>query len=148
MKSKSDTNNTAGSDCQERLVLPLPSWFAEKGVPCCSKWGKTEIEYLAWAYAAAQARDGDTWHEITPEKAYELLAENERRVVGGFTREGTLHHAYLDWWAMIGRQLRDADGAFEVGGLSWTRWKFNRENAIVVAPATLEPESKNDVAAG
>jgi hypothetical protein len=136
---KKDIENTqAGSDCQERIVLPLPSWFAEKGVPCCSKWGKTEIEYLAWAYAAAQARDGDTWHEITPEKAYELLTEDERRIVGGFTREGTLHHAYLDWWAMIGRQLKDADGAFEVGGLSWTRWKFDRENAGSDAPGAAE----------
>ena len=121
-----ETNDAVASTS---LVLPRPSWFAAQGVPVCSKWGKTEIEYLAWAYVAAQARDGDTWHEITPEKAYELLTEDERRIVGGFTWEGTLHHVYLDWWAAIGRQLRDTDGAFEVAGLAWTQQKFNRENA-------------------
>jgi hypothetical protein len=79
------------------------------------------------------ARDGDTWHPVTTEKCQELLDADELRIVGCFGREG-LYPTYQDWWDMIARQLQDADGAFEVAGLAWTRWKFNRENDEMTSP--------------
>lgn len=104
-----------------------PSYFARAGVPACSIWGKTEIEELAWAYVTAMARDGDTWHPITDTRAAELLTPDEHRglmvrlPLGDYPR-------YRAWWDMIAAQLKDAAGAFEVGGLAWNRRRHEQAN--------------------
>lgn len=108
-------------------ALVSPSYFARAGIPACSMWGKTEIEELALAYVTAMARDGDTWHPITDTRAAELLTHDEHRSLivrlplGDYPR-------YRAWWDMIAAQLKDAAGAFEVGGLAWNRWRYDRAN--------------------
>lgn len=97
-----------------------PSYFSLAGIPYCSKWGKIEIEEMAWLYVTALARDGDTWHEITDVRAAEVLTPEDQR--GIFTRLPIGDcPLYQKRWKMIAAQLKDADGAFEVGGLAWNR---------------------------
>jgi len=103
-----------------------PSWFARQGIPACSMWCKTEIEILAWAYVVGMAKDGDTWHKLTAERCHELLDEEERRYVRPYLSGENMR--YADWWEMLGEQLKDAAGAFEVGGLAWNRWRFDQQN--------------------
>jgi len=125
--------NTKKPDCGSLSVTicsaPSPSWFSNQGTPSCSKWFKTEIEILAWAYVTGMARDGDAWHEMDDQRCYDLLTKDEQRYVRPYLPdEGG---CYADWWAMIGKQLKDADGAFEVGGLAWTRHRWALQNAAI-----------------
>jgi len=89
-------------------------------------WCKAEIEILAWAYVVGMAKDGDTWHKLTSQKCYELLDADERRHVHPYLSEAREY--YADWWEMIGEQLKDTAGAFEVGGLAWSRWRFDQQH--------------------
>jgi hypothetical protein len=96
-------------------------------MPYCSMWGKTEVEVLAWVYVAAMARDGDTWHEMTAEQCAAVLTDEEKRYASPYLG-GVARGNYADWWATIRRQLANAEGAFEVGGLAWTRHRHERQN--------------------
>ena len=102
---------------------PPPSHFSAAGVPYCSMWGKTEIEILAWAYVTGLARDGNTWHTITPERCHQLLDEAEQRFVHPFLP--LCGSRYESWWKLIETQLKDSEGAYKVGGLSWSRWNID-----------------------
>jgi hypothetical protein len=90
-------------------------------------WQKVEIEELAWAYVTAMARDGDTWHPVSDTRAAELLTPEEHQ--GLIMRLPlTDNPRYRAWWKMIAAQLKDADGAFNVGGLAWNRWRHDMNN--------------------
>jgi len=52
----------------DEQVYP-PSYFANRGQPCCSRWGKSEIEWIALAYVQALANDGDTWKKLSRKRA-------------------------------------------------------------------------------
>lgn len=89
-----------------------------------TKWGKIEMEILAWVYVTGMARDGDTWHKMTDQRCYDLLTPEEKRYASPYLPDQ--HGCYADWWEMIGEQLKDAEGAFDVGGLAWARWRYER----------------------
>jgi hypothetical protein len=118
-----------------KRIWPPPSWFAAQGISYGSKWCKFEIETLAWLYVIMQARDGDTWHEIAPEKCYNLLTSDECNAYQKFFLKESLHHVYYELWKMIGDQLYDANGAFAVGGSTWARHRFThnslRDNNVI-----------------
>ena len=114
------------NELQQQPTSVPPSWFARQGIPSCSMWCKTEIEILAWAYVVGMAKDGDTWHKLTAERCHELLDEKERRHVRPYLSSENMR--YADWWEMIGEQLKDTAGAFEVGGLAWSRWRFDQQH--------------------
>jgi hypothetical protein len=125
MNTTKKTASLVGSDSYGSA---LPSWFARQGIPSCSMWGKMEIEVLAWAYVVGMARDGDNWHKLTAKKCYELLDDAERRHVRPYLPDD--RECYADWWEMIGEQLKDAAGAFEVGGFAWNRWRFDKQHLV------------------
>lgn len=88
-----------------------PSYFVKQGQPCCSRWGKTEIELIALAYVQALANDGDTWKKLTREQAYALLTDEQKRRYGDL-----LGAFYESWFQMVSRQITGSDGALGVGG--------------------------------
>ncbi len=93
-----------------------PSYFANRGQPCCSIWGKSEIEWIALAYVQALANDDDTWKTLSREQTLKLLSDEQRqRVHGLLTRDWHQH-----WFDSVANQIRDADGAFGVRGF-WRR---------------------------
>jgi hypothetical protein len=111
---------------------PKPSYFASRGVPTCSKWGKSEIEWLAFAYVTGLARLGDTWQRITPERCISTLSRQEAnlfRIDAAYELGGL----YADYWAMIADQLTSAEGAFDVGGLMWGRGTYKRIQASIAS---------------
>ncbi len=96
-----------------------PSFFASLGQPCCSRWGKSEIERLALAYVQALANAGDTWKKLTREQGHELLTDEQRQYV-----RNTLtfdNERYVNWFEAVSDQLSDSDGAFEVRGFWYRR---------------------------
>lgn len=97
----------------------LPSDFANLGQPCCSRWGKSEIEWIALAYVRALAADGDTWKKLTRKQTFDLLTEEQRRVVHFFLKSDH----YQRWFDMVSDQLSDAEGAFGVRGF-WHKGRF------------------------
>jgi hypothetical protein len=100
-----------------------PSAFVKMGSPCCSRWGKSEIEWLALAYVQALAADGDTWKKLSRERVYELLSDDQKRKVYGLvTRD-----YYKPWFEMVSDQISDADGAFGVGGF-WNEYRYKQSN--------------------
>lgn len=113
-------------------------------------WGKTEIECLAWAYVTGLARaGGDSWEaEITPKEAWEVIADSEK----GWMHEirnlagDRPYERYVEWWDMIANQLKSAEGAFEVGGLAWT--KFSWQNAQVELPPNGGSKSNSGAVGG
>ena len=109
---------------------PLPSWFANRGVSCGSKYGKMELEHLAQIYMIALARDGNYWHEVTIETANSLLTQEELEDVGCYLRMVSPEHSWRGhWWSMLVRDLSSAEGAFDVGGTRWNKNWWNREQA-------------------
>ena len=97
------------------LNLP-PSFFAQLGTPCCSRWMKSELEWIALAYVQALANDGDIWKRLSRERTYELLTEAQKlRTCGMLT-----HNFYDDWFQSVSNRITDSDGAFSVGGF-WHR---------------------------
>lgn len=93
-----------------------PSYFASRGQPMCSRWAKSEIEWLALAYVQALAADGDTWKKLTREQVRNLLTNEQQRCIHFLLK----HDYYQRWFDMVSDQLSDADGAFEVRGF-WSR---------------------------
>lgn len=93
-----------------------PSYFANLGQPCCSRWRKSEIEWLALAYVRALAADGDTWKKLSREEVRKLLTDEQRQVVHFFLKDDY----YQRWFDMVSEQLSDAEGAFGVRGF-WNR---------------------------
>jgi hypothetical protein len=73
---------------QSKLNMP-PSFFAGLGSPCCSRWMKSEIEWIALAYVQALANDGDTWKHLSREQTYALLTDEQKRHVHGRERTDT-----------------------------------------------------------
>jgi len=96
-----------------------------------------EIEVLAWAYVTGMARDGDTWRKMTDQQCYDLLTPEEQRYVSPYLPDP--NGCYADWWKMIGEQLKDAAGAFDVGGLAWARWHYEKANTEVRGTALTPP---------
>lgn len=99
----------------ENEIYP-PSYFANRGLPSCSRWGKSEIEWLALAYVQALANDGDTWKKLTREQTKALLTEEQKHHVHGLLD----HDFYQGWFDAVSKQITDADGAFGVHGF-WNR---------------------------
>lgn len=96
-----------------------PSDFANLGHPCCSRWGKTEIECIALAYVQALANDGDTWKKLTREQTLSLLSDEQKRRVHGLLTGDYYEH----WFKLVSNQIKDSDGAFGVGGF-WHKGRF------------------------
>lgn len=94
-----------------------PSYFAGLGQPCCSRWGKSEIEWLALAYVQALAAGGDTWRKLSREEVRDLLTDEQRRAVRFFLKDDY----YKRWFDMVSDQLSDANGAFDVRGFWYRR---------------------------
>lgn len=98
-------------------TLP-PSHFASLGKPCCSRWGKSEIECIALAYVQALSNDGDTWKKLTREQTYKLLTEEQGRYVHGMLTHD--FEPYVHWFEAVRDQITDSDGARGVRGF----WSF------------------------
>ena len=103
-----------------------PSYFSEAGVPWFSMWCNAELEYLAWLYVTALSRDGNTWHELGVEQAYELLSVDEESIC--FFSLANLSQANKARWEKVRAQLTSAAGAFEVGGLGWSKFNYKRKH--------------------
>jgi len=101
----------------ENEVIP-PSYFANLGQPCCSRWGKSEIEWIALAYVQALANDGDTWKKLTREQTHQLLTEEQKRRVHGMLDDD--FDTYKWWFELVSDQIVDSEGAFGVRGF-WNR---------------------------
>jgi hypothetical protein len=95
-----------------------PSYFAKRGQPCCSRWGKSEIEWMALAYVQALANDGDTWKKLTREQTHNLLSDEQKRAVHGLLNDDYYEH----WFKLVSAQITDAHGASGVGGFWSTPW--------------------------
>lgn len=98
-----------------------PSAFAMMGQPSCSRWGKSEIEWIALAYVQALANDGDTWKSLSRERTYELLTDEQKAAVHGMLSFDFYDH----WFQAVRDQITDSDGAWGVGGF-WNRWRYER----------------------
>jgi hypothetical protein len=98
-----------------------PSAFAKMGEPCCSRWGKSEIEWIALAYVQALAADGDTWKKLSREQTYDLLTDEQRREVHGMLTDDFYEH----WFQAVSNQITDAQSAFDVGGF-WNRYRYEK----------------------
>lgn len=96
-----------------------PSDFVNLGMPCCSRWGKSEIEWLALAYVQALAAGGDTWRKLSREEVRELLTDEQRRRVHFLLKDDF----YQGWFDMVSDQISDAEGAFGVRGF-WHKGRF------------------------
>jgi hypothetical protein len=100
---------------------PSPRFFSSLGVPRGSDLLNPEMETLAWCYVTSQARNGDTWQEMTPEEVFLLLDPSEL---------SSCSHRFIEavrgvgmgalWFGELAIRLLSAEGAFEVGGL-WSR---------------------------
>lgn len=106
----------------ETEVFP-PSAFAALGSPMCSRWGKSEIEWIALAYVQALANDGDTWKRLSREQVYKLLTEEQREHVYGMLTTDFDH--YKHWFEAVADQITDSDGALGVRGF----WNVHRLRA-------------------
>jgi len=93
-----------------------PSYFASMGKPCCSIWGKSELETIALAYVQALANDGDGWKRLTRERTLELLSDEQRQWAYALLK----HDFYQGWFDAVSNQITDSDGAFGVRGF-WRR---------------------------
>lgn len=100
-------------DKPPKLFAP-PSFFAALGQPSCSRWAKSEIEWLALAYVQALANGGDTWKRLTKQQVWELLTPEQQRIS---SVKWLLTDDYYDlWFQRVQAQLTDSTGAFDVGG--------------------------------
>ncbi len=97
-----------------------PSDFARLGTPNCSRWGKSEIEWIARAYVQALANDGDQWKTLTRERCYELLTPEQRQAAHGLLSIEC--DRYERWFDMVSRQIDSSEGALGVRGF----WNINR----------------------
>lgn len=102
-----------------------PSHFVAMGQPNCSRWGKSEIEWLALAYVQALAKDGDTWKKLSRKQVYDLLTDEERQYVHNMLTMD--FPAYQHWFDAVSDQITDAAGAFGVRGF-WNEYHYKRCN--------------------
>lgn len=110
-----------------------PSAFVAMGQPCCSRWAKSEIEWLALAYVQALAQNGDTWKRLSRERVYELLTEKQRQYVYGMlTRDFDI---YKGWFDGVSNLLTSAERAFSVGGF----WNDHQYKKTCGHSATYKP---------
>jgi hypothetical protein len=98
-----------------------PSHFANLGQPCCSRWGKSEIEWIALAYVQALANDGDTWKKLTREQTYQLLTKEQKRDAYGVLTDD--FEPYARWFDAVSDQITDAEGALGVRGF-WNEYRL------------------------
>ena len=101
-----------------------PSAFARMGEPCCSRWGKSELEWLALAYVQALVKNGNTWKKLSREQVYSLLSDEEKTYVHSMLTDNFYKH----WFELVRDQITDAEGAFGVGGF-WNRYRYEKCNA-------------------
>jgi len=92
-----------------------PSVFAKLGSPCCSLWGKSEIEGMAHDYVRALAANGDSWASLTPEQVLSLVPDPHYKTLWSSPN-------YAHWQESVVRHLQDDAGAIEV----W-RWRARPE---------------------
>jgi hypothetical protein len=111
-----------------------PSIFVKMGQPNCSRWGKSEMEWLALAYVEALAADGDTWKQISKERTYELLTEKQRCFVHCMLTDDF----YDGWFQTIRDRITDSAGAWSVGGF-WNRWRYDQ---VTAATSEVRQEPK------
>lgn len=95
-----------------------PSFFAQLGTPCCSRWMKSELEWMALAYVQALANAGDAWRRLSWEEVHALLTDEQRGHVHGLL-DGSFD-VYRRWFESVSNQITGSDGAFGVGGF-WHR---------------------------
>lgn len=105
-------NDSITSECG---AFP-PSYFARLGNPSMSRWGKSEIEWIALAYVQALANDGDTWKELTREEVCHRLTSEQLSQVHGLLN----YDYYQGWFDIVRKQIANSNGAFGVGGF-WSR---------------------------
>lgn len=102
-----------------------PSDFAALGNPSCSRWGKSEFEWIALAYVQALANDGDEWKTLTREQVRALLSpEQLRRCYEPQLTDDYYKHRF----DMVAEQITDSDGALGVGGF-WNEFRLARATA-------------------
>jgi hypothetical protein len=114
----------------DQQAIP-PSFFVQLGQPMCSRWAKSEIEWIALAYVQALANDGDTWKRLSREQTYALLTDEQKMWTHGMLT----YDGYKDWFEMVADQITDADGAMGVRGF-WNehRIKVLRDKAALEMP--------------
>ena len=110
-----------------------PSIFVKMGQPNCSRWGKSEMEWLALAYVEALAADGDTWKPFSKERTYELLTDKQRCFVHCMLTDDF----YDGWFQAIRDRISDSAGAWSVGGF-WNKWRYDQ----VTAPTSAAEQPK------
>jgi hypothetical protein len=93
-----------------------PSDFANLGSPSGSRWGKSEIEWIALAYVQALANDGDSWKRLTREEVRTLLSSEQKRRLHALLDNDCYQH----WFDAVADQITDSDGAIGVRGF-WSR---------------------------
>lgn len=107
--------------------IPPPSWFSSQGSPLFSTRGRAQDEDFTWGYVTAMARDGDYWHEITPEQMKELLDPSETTFFAWQLDEAILGRGMgFHKFNEITLTLQDHHGAFSVGGLRWNRLAWDK----------------------
>lgn len=96
-----------------------PSHFAAIGTPCCSRWGKLEIEAIALLYVQALANGGDTWRRLTRHEVLALLTDEQRQSRDArYLRDDGLA-VYRTWFAAVDEALAAPNVAESVGGFWW-----------------------------
>jgi len=108
------------SQSHTEIASVPPSCFVELGQPCCSRWGKSEIEWIALAYVQALANDGDTWKRLTRAQTSALLTDEQRRHVHGLLD----YDGYQHWFDAVADQITSAEGALGVHGF-WNEYRLN-----------------------
>jgi hypothetical protein len=84
-----------------------PSYFAALGSPCCSCWGKSELEWIGLAYVRALAKDGDVWKRLSREQVFGLLTPEET----GSAYQLLKFDWHQRWFDEVSDTLVDAAGA-------------------------------------
>ena len=97
-----------------------PSYFAELGIPRCSCFRKSELEWLSLDYIKALALSGDSWDvRISPREAVEALngecVSYLRVMAKGFGNPAK--------WDVVASKLRSEQGARDV-------WSFSLMRAV------------------
>lgn len=79
-----------------------PSFFMARGIPRCSKWGKFEIENVAFDYVSALVENGDEWKELDFKQVYP-----EKHQQNGYRRK---------YFPFVKETLSTEEGALTIGG--------------------------------
>lgn len=121
-----------------------PSDFAAMGQPCCSCWGKSELEWIALAYVRALANDGDIWKRLSRREVWELLTEEQKAGGGLYSVLGIDveldRDLYGHWFDRVANRITDADGAWSVGGF-WNPHRYAMVTKDASSTQGKSPES-------